>query len=298
MALEPADIYRAQSPSVVLIFAKLDENTRSGGSGFFISKGIVVTNHHVIKGRDGLPVSDISVFIKPPKVTGDFQEDLKDKHVAHVLKYDAGLDIAVLQVEEAPSVTTLSFADSDNVEVGQKVVAIGHPEQGGLWTLTSGAISTRIKNLSNIKGKDMFQSDASINHGNSGGPLLDSNGMLVGMNSSTARKSADGSAIVGINFALQSNTIVRWLNQNNVQVSSAAPAKAVQAEAAPKASEPTAPAVEKVEKAATPAVVAASKPAIVTSVKPYKWDDLDKTIAEMEDLMGEMRGKVKDRFGN
>jgi hypothetical protein len=71
----------------------------------------------------------------------------------------------------------------------------------------------------------------------------------------------------------------------------------VQAEPAPKAAE-AAPVVEKVEKAATPAVVAASKPAIVTSAKPYKWDDLDKTVAEMEDLIGEMRGKVKGKFGN
>ncbi|MBI3794383.1 MAG: trypsin-like peptidase domain-containing protein [Nitrospinae bacterium] len=294
-AMEPVEIYREKAPSVVLIFAKIDANTRSGGTGFFINdKGTVVTNAHVVIGQDGSPMQEISVFIKPAKVTGDFQEDLQDRHAAHVVKFDRPLDIAVLSVDGITSVPAVGFGNSDDVEVGQKVVAIGHPEQGGLWTLTSGAISTRLKNLSNVKGKDMFQSDASINHGNSGGPLLDSNGQLIGMNSSTSRKSADGTAIVGINFALQSNVIMRWLKQNNIGAT-AAPVQVAQNNPPPQPKQHVKPTENTAKVEAPPP--AQSKPQIVTPPKPFKWNDLEATIKEMEELMGEMRGKIRDKFG-
>ncbi len=316
-ALEPVDIYRTKSPAVVLIFAKVSETTRKGGTGFFINdKGLVMTNAHVITDKNDQAVSDISVYIKPAKVTGDFQRDLQDRHSARVLKFDRALDVALLQVDEvSSSIPQMYFADSDNVEVGQKVVAIGHPEQGGLWTLTSGAISARIKNLSRVEGKDMFQSDASINHGNSGGPLLDTNGMLVGMNTSTARASADGSAIVGINFALQSNVITHWLGQNNVkaamapQPAGAPPVAEKKAEAAPasppptpaaataQASPPRREAEEKVVAQAKPAAKAqAPVAAIVTPPKPFEWNALEETIAEMEGLMSDMHKQVKKKF--
>jgi len=295
-AMEPADIYRQKSPGVVLIFAKLDEKTRKGGTGFFVNnQGMVVTNAHVITDNNNNPIKEISVYLKPEKVTGDFQRDLQDRHSAQVVKFDRALDVALLQVDSVPaSVPPLSFADSENVEVGQKVVAIGHPEQGGLWTLTSGAISARIKNLSRVEGKDMFQSDANINHGNSGGPLLDINGQLVGMNTSTARTSSDGSAIVGINFALQSNVIIKWLNLNNLKAAATPPA----ASAAPRRE------VAEVVQSAPPANASktanqppAAPPEILTPKKPFEWNNLEETIAEMEDLMKEMHGKVKKKFG-
>ncbi|MBI5179584.1 MAG: trypsin-like peptidase domain-containing protein [Nitrospinae bacterium] len=296
-ALEPADVYRQKSPAVVLIFAKVDSNSRKGGSGFFIAgNGQVLTNAHVITGNDGQALQEIQVFIKPPKVTGDFKEDLQDRHPAKVVKFDRALDVALLQVEDlASSPMQVSFANSDNVEVGQKVVAIGHPEQGGLWTLTSGTISSRIKNISRIEGKDMFQSDASINHGNSGGPLFDTDGLVVGMNTSTARMSSDGTAIVGINFALQSNVIMKWLNQNEVKVAAAVPPKSAQAEAA-RTETPKAAPKEALEKPSAPGAAAEGK--ILTPKNPYEKEALEKTIAEMEDVILEMRGKVKKRMGN
>jgi len=295
-ALEPVDIYRQQSPAVVLIFAKVDERTRKGGSGFFIAgKGQVLTNAHVITGNDGQALREISVFLKPPKVTGDFKDDLQDRHPARVVKFDRALDVALLQVDDmASSPAQVSFSDSDNVEVGQKVVAIGHPEQGGLWTLTSGTISARIKNISRVEGKDMFQSDASINHGNSGGPLFDANGLVVGMNTSTARTSGDGTAIVGINFALQSNVILKWLSRNDMQVASAAPPKTAQSEAARTETPKAAP---KAGNEQPSAVGQAPEGKILTPKNPYEKEELEKTIAEMEGVIMEMRGKVKQRMG-
>jgi len=78
--------------------------------------------------------------------------------------------------------TWIEFADSERVVVGDQVYAIGHPEQGGLWSLTSGVISAYRQDHGGVPGKNLFQTDASINRGNSGGPLLDDNGNMVGIN--------------------------------------------------------------------------------------------------------------------
>src|SRR6185436_11955088 len=90
------------------------------------------------------------------------------------------LDLAPLQLEDAHAkMPTIAFADPHLVEVGEEVVAIGHPEGGGLWTLTTGTVSTVIANFEGVKGKDVFQTEASVNRGNSGGPLLDENANMV-----------------------------------------------------------------------------------------------------------------------
>jgi serine protease Do len=93
------------------------------------------------------------------------------------------------------------------------VAAIGHPEQGGMWTLTTGIVSTVIANLGNVKGKKGFQTDTSINRGNSGGPMLDAAGNIIGVNTLMSRKAADGLAITGVNYAVRSDVAKRWLEQ-------------------------------------------------------------------------------------
>ena len=112
--------------------------------------------------------------------------------------------------------------------VGDPVLAIGHPESGGLWSLTSGRIGSIIKNQSGIKGKHVFQTETSLNRGNSGGPLLDGNGDMVGVNTNISRRSSDGLAITGINFAVQSNVLRDWLRMGGISLANTAPQKSDQ----------------------------------------------------------------------
>ena len=108
----------------------------------------------------------------------------------------------------------MPIGNPDSVSVGDPVVAIGHPEQGGLWTLTTGTISTQIQNFDRIKGKNVFQTEASFNRGNSGGPLIDQSGNMVGINTMIARKAKDGMAITAVNFSLKSQVAMDWLRAN------------------------------------------------------------------------------------
>ncbi len=99
----------------------------------------------------------------------------------------------------------IEFADSERVVVGDQVYVIGHPEQGGLWSLTSGVISAYRQDHGSVPGKNLFQTDASINRGNSGGPLLDDNGNMVGINALIARKAPDGLTITDVNYSIMIN---------------------------------------------------------------------------------------------
>ena len=105
----------------------------------------------------------------------------------------------------------LELDDSDRIEIGDRVVAIGHPEQGGLWTLTTGTISAQFENFNATKGKSVFQTETGLNRGNSGGPLLDTSGRMVGVNTAIARLSPDGLPITSISFSLKSNVAKQWL---------------------------------------------------------------------------------------
>ena len=120
--------------------------------------------------------------------------------------------------------TTVPLADSEIIDIGEQVYAIGHPEQGGLWSLTQGVISARWKNYGGVKGKDLFQTDASINRGNSGGPLLDDQAEMIGINSMIARKAADGLTITDVNFSIRTQVAIDWLNQKGYTVSAVQPA--------------------------------------------------------------------------
>jgi serine protease Do len=191
---------------------------------------------------------------------------------------------------------------SDDIESGEPVVAIGHPEQGGLWTLTTGVVSTVLSNLGGVKGKDVFQTDASINRGNSGGPLINRQGALVGVNTSMARKAADGLTITSVNFSIKSGVAKKWLAANGGSYTEASEGTYVAAAEEPKA----APAEEETpaEKPAKPAAAKPkpvdedepAKPEIVTPKKPFKIDDvIAREMAEMDDLEKEMSEEVEKR---
>ena len=163
------------------------------GSGFIITTdGIVITNNHVIKDAEDIIV----------RVDGD--EDYKAK----VLGTDPLSDIAVLKIDSEKKFTPIKFGNSDKARIGDWVIAIGNPFGLG-GTVTSGIISARNRDLGMNRYEDFIQTDASINVGNSGGPLFDLNGDVIGIN--TAILGREGS--IGIGFAIPSNSAKKVIDQ-------------------------------------------------------------------------------------
>ena len=163
------------------------------GSGFIIEKdGIVITNNHVIQGAEDILV----------RVNGD------KEYKAKVLGADPGMDIAVLKMETDEKFIPVKFGDSDKARIGDWVIAIGNPFGFG-GTVTSGIISARNRSIGLSRYEDFIQTDASINQGNSGGPLFNMDGDVIGIN--TAILGPSGS--IGIGFAIPSNNAQRVISQ-------------------------------------------------------------------------------------
>jgi serine protease Do len=163
------------------------------GSGFIIDeKGIVVTNNHVIQDAEDIIV----------RVNGN------EEYKAKVIGADPLSDIAVLQLETGDKFTPVAFGDSDKARIGDWVIAIGNPFGLG-GTVTSGIISARNRSIGLSRYEDYIQTDASINSGNSGGPLFDMDGNVIGIN--TAILGRNGS--IGIGFSIPSNSAKIVINQ-------------------------------------------------------------------------------------
>ena len=163
-----------------------ERKTSALGSGFIIDeKGIVVTNNHVIQDAEDIIV----------RVNGD------EEYKAKVVGADPLSDIAVLQLETKDKFTPVAFGDSDKARIGDWVIAIGNPFGLG-GTVTSGIISARNRSIGLSRYEDYIQTDASINSGNSGGPLFDMNGDVIGIN--TAILGRNGS--IGIGFSIPANS--------------------------------------------------------------------------------------------
>ncbi|HXE24371.1 MAG TPA: DegQ family serine endoprotease [Roseiarcus sp.] len=167
---------------------------QSLGSGFVIDpSGIVITNNHVIG-----DANDIMVI---------FTDGRKLK--AKIVGKDPKVDVAVLKVESDKPLKTVKFGDSDKMRVGDGVMAVGNPFGLG-ETVTAGIISARNRNIDSGPYDDFLQTDASINKGNSGGPLFNLQGEVIGIN--TAILSPSGGSI-GIGFATPSATVVPVIQQ-------------------------------------------------------------------------------------
>ncbi|MFI5345287.1 MAG: S1C family serine protease [Elusimicrobiota bacterium] len=302
--LSAKEIYSADAKSVVLILAGNPSGQGELGTGSVIdAAGRVLTNAHVvIDDKTHQPYPVVRVYMKPARVTGDPKVDMTDPISATVARYDRALDLAVLQLSRTPNVPALSLGDDSVVETGDPVVAIGHPEQGGLWTLTQGVISTVVADLGGVPGKNAFQTDASINRGNSGGPLIDRTGGIVGINTSMARKAADGLTITSVNFSIKSSVARAWLGGDAPAATAAAPAVPADAPAAAPAA-PPAPVATISKAPAAKAPVAAlpsapkTKPAMLTPAKPYRIDDVVAAgMKEMDDQADEMHDEIQKRF--
>jgi len=173
----------------------LSRKVSSLGSGFVIDpSGLVVTNNHVIEGADEIIVN--------------FTDGSKLK-VTKILGHDPKTDLALLKVEPKRPLKAVSFGDSSKMRVGDWVMAIGNPFGLG-GSVTVGIVSATKRDINAGPYDDFIQTDAAINRGNSGGPLFNMDGQVIGVN--TAIISPTGGSI-GIGFAVPSNTAVKVLDQ-------------------------------------------------------------------------------------
>src|ERR1700688_1562516 len=190
------EIYKAAKDSVAYITSTVYQQsfffemvpTRALGSGFLISPdGRILTNNHVISGSSKIEVrfSDGS------------------RYTAKVLVADRADDLALIQIDPKKKVPFLKLGDSDGLQVGQKVLAIGNPF-GFSGTLTTGVVSSLGREIRNENStlEGLIQTDAAINEGNSGGPLLDSQGNVIGINTAILAPSGGN---IGIGFAMPIN---------------------------------------------------------------------------------------------
>lgn len=195
-----AQVAASVADSVVTIEAKSDESGAQGSGVVVDERGYIVTNNHVISEAAASP----SKF----KLTVVFNDG---KEVpANLVGRDPKTDLAVLKVDNVDNLTVAKFGDSDKLRVGEEVIAAGAP-LGLRSTVTSGIISALNRPVP-LSGEgsdtdtviDAVQTDASINHGNSGGPLIDMNSLVIGIN--TAGKSLSDSAS-GLGFAIPVNEV-------------------------------------------------------------------------------------------
>ena len=166
------------------------------GSGFIIdTSGLVVTNNHVIEDAD-----EITVIL---------QDDTKLK--AELVGRDVKTDLALLRVKTEHKLVAVSFGDSDQERVGDWVLAVGNPYGLG-GTVTAGIVSARSREINNNDGiyDDFIQTDAAINRGNSGGPLFDMEGKVIGINSAIFSPSGGS---IGIGFAIPSTLASNIISQ-------------------------------------------------------------------------------------
>ena len=204
------EIYKRMGPGVVQITTTIGASTSTDGqfqqssqalgSGFVLDKeGHIVTNYHVIDGATSIEVR--------------FSND--DTLKATLVGSDPSTDVALLKVDASPdALTPLSLADSTQVEVGDPVVAIGNPF-GLERTVTTGIVSAlqrAVKAPNGYSIDHVIQTDAAINHGNSGGPLLNTLGAVIGINSQI-ETGGSGDGNVGIGFAVPSNTVKSVIDQ-------------------------------------------------------------------------------------
>jgi S1-C subfamily serine protease len=208
--LTAEQIYRRDAPGVVQITATsvsqvstdpfnllptTPQTSESLGSGFVIDKaGHIVTNYHVIQGAKKVQVS----------FSG------QDEITATVVGKDPSTDVAILKIDaHARALTPLELGNSDAVVVGDPVDAIGNPF-GFTRTLTTGVVSAvqrEIEAPNSLPIDHAIQTDAAINHGNSGGPLIDSHGRVIGVTSQISTGTTGGQGNVGIGFAIPINTV-------------------------------------------------------------------------------------------
>ena len=199
-------------PAVVSIEVATPRGSAEGSGSIISADGYVLTNHHVIAGAD-TPGSKVQVTLNDGS-----------RHSAQFVASDVNTDVGVLKIDDVHDLPVMQFGNSDELRVGQEVVAVGSP-LGLSATVTSGIVSALNRPVRASQGggesslMDGIQTDAAINPGNSGGPLVDRNGKLIGMNSAIASLSSGGMSqggqggSIGLGFAIPSNFAKRVADQ-------------------------------------------------------------------------------------
>ena len=208
---DASSIYRELSPGVVTVIADMGAPGGQGGlgSGFVLDgQGYVATNAHVVRG-------DPPKLQRPSAVYVSFADG--DRVPARIVGDDLNADVALLKIDPAGlTLTPLRLGSSAHLVVGSPVAAIGSPF-GQDQSLSVGVISATnrdIDSLTQFKIGNAIQTDAAINHGNSGGPLLDSHGRVIGINSQIESTGGGGE---GVGFAVPADTVRRSIGQLRTQ---------------------------------------------------------------------------------
>ena len=216
-SFDPTGIYEREAPGVVSVLSVLrdgplralrgdDEGTAAQGSGFVVSEdGEIATNAHVVtSGRPGNLQRARQVYV-------EFADG--NRVSAKIVGFDPNADIALLRVEpRGLSLTPLPFGSAAGLTVGSPVAAIGSPfgEKQSLSVGVVSALDRTIESLTSFSISGAIQTDAAINHGNSGGPLVDAHGRVVGVNSQIRSTGGGGE---GVGFAVPVETVKRSLDQ-------------------------------------------------------------------------------------
>ena len=212
---QPASIYRSRAPGVVTIFSFFADFESSSahagqGSGFVVSDGLILTSAHVITTAGEAGEGDV----KPARqVFVEFSDG--DRATAEVVGWDLFADVGVLRVQRPEhELVPLPLGDSSRVVVGEPVAVIGSPF-GNESSLSVGVVSAIRREIKSLTSRfdlvDAIQIDAPINHGNSGGPLFDARGRVIGINAQI--RSSEGSGFEGVGFAVPINSAKRSLRQ-------------------------------------------------------------------------------------
>ena len=212
---DPAQIYRRRSPGVVTIYSLFDEQPTSGddehaaqGSGFVVSReGYLLTSSHVISTAGENQPTKMA-----KRVYVAFRDN--DRVDAEVVGIDLNDDVGVLKLNpDDHALTPVPLGDSSKVVVGEPVAAIGSPF-GNTDSLAVGVVSSNSRSIPSLTSSfnvvDAIQTDAPITHGNSGGPLLDSQGRVIGINAKIRSESGDSE---GVGFAIPINAAKRSMKQ-------------------------------------------------------------------------------------
>lgn len=193
---EVIDTVRKVEPAVVTVVTNLNVggnfgSAQASGSGVIISQeGHIITNNHVIDGASSVSV----IYSDGTRVN------------ATIVGGDALTDIAVLKVDaQVPAV--IPFGDSSALQLGESVIAIGSPLGNYRGSVTVGVVSGLNRKVEGTAQENLIQTDAAINHGNSGGPLINLAGQIIGINTLVVRDSVGGAPAEGLGFSVPSNTV-------------------------------------------------------------------------------------------
>ena len=200
-------VAEAVQPAVVSIRLLTEDNAISGSGSIISQDGYVLTNNHVVEGAaDGR--AEMTVTLQDGST-----------HRAKFIAGDSNTDVAVIKVEDVSNMPTITIGNSDDLAVGQNVVAIGAP-LGLEQTVTTGIVSALNRPVRAGEGGeatiiDAIQTDAAINPGNSGGPLVNMNGELIGMNSviASTNNGSEEAGSIGLGFAIPANFARRTADQ-------------------------------------------------------------------------------------